>query len=269
MPGLTRAAAAEDLAELVEVDFEELPAVADMQTARKKSAPLLHDHWEENAFLETGVDVDFEAAIAGAASVVKRSYRTARQCMAPIEGRGCVAEWDHQLEQLTVHTSTQMPHIVRTGLAECLGLDHGQVRIVAPDVGGGFGYKGVLLAEEVCVSFLAMQLDRPIRWIEDRREHLMGAANCREHAYEVNRLRGGGWGTAGSRLRGHRRFRCLFGLPIFSLPGGSTGHEHPARALSDARVSDVHSLGSGDQQAANSYHLEALRGPGSASPWNS
>ena len=178
-------AAAEDLAELVEVNFEELPAVVDMQTAREKSAPLLHDHWEENAFLETGVDVGFEAAIAGAASVVKRSYRTARQCMAPIEGRGCVAEWDHQLEQLTVHTATQMPHIVRTGLAECLGLDHGQVRIVSPDVGGGFGYKGVLLAEEVCASFLAMRLDRPIRWIEDRREHLMGAANCREHAYEV------------------------------------------------------------------------------------
>ena len=178
-------AAAEDLAELVDIDFEELTAVADMTTARGRDMPLLHEHWEENAFLETSVDTNFEAAIVGAASVITRTYRTARQCMAPIEGRGCLAEWDRHLEQLTLHTAAQMPHIVRTGLAECLGLDHGQVRIISPDVGGGFGYKGILLVEEVCASFLAMKLDRPIRWIEDRREHLTSGANCREHYYEV------------------------------------------------------------------------------------
>ena len=69
--------------------------------------------------------------------------------MAPIEGRGVVAVWDNQAEQLVVTTSTQQPHIVRSGLAECLGLEEGQIRVVAPDVGGGFGYKGILLAEEV------------------------------------------------------------------------------------------------------------------------
>jgi carbon-monoxide dehydrogenase large subunit len=178
-------ALAEDLAELVAVDFEELPAVHDMLRARDADAPLLHEHWDENAFLESGVDTTFEEAIRDAAVVVKRTYRTARQCMAPIEGRGCIAVWDRHLEMLTVHSSAQMPHIVRTGLAECLGLDHGQVRVVSPDVGGGFGYKGVLLAEEVCAGFLAMKLDRPVRWLEDRREHLTGGANCREHAYEV------------------------------------------------------------------------------------
>jgi carbon-monoxide dehydrogenase large subunit len=178
-------AEAEDLAEAVYVEFDELEAVAEMTTALDPKTPLLHEHWSENAFLETEAEVDFDAAIADAAIVVKRSYRTARQCMAPIEGRGCVAEWDRQLEQLTIHSATQMPHIVRTGLAECLGLDHAQVRIVAPDVGGGFGYKGILLAEEVCAGFLAMRLDRPIRWLEDRREHLTGGANCREHAYEI------------------------------------------------------------------------------------
>ena len=178
-------AAAEDLAELVDIDFEELTAVAEMTTARGSDMPLLHEHWEENAFLETSVDTNFEAAIAGAASIITRTYRTARQCMAPIEGRGCLAEWDRHLEQLTLHTAAQMPHIVRTGLAECLGLEHGQVRIISPDVGGGFGYKGILLVEEVCASFLAMKLDRPIRWIEDRREHLTSGANCREHYYEV------------------------------------------------------------------------------------
>ncbi|SMF37239.1 xanthine dehydrogenase, molybdenum binding subunit apoprotein [Tistlia consotensis] len=178
-------ALAEDLAERVELDLEELPAVHDMLRARDPGAPLLHEHWDENAFLESAVEVGFEAAVAGAAAVVRRTFRTARQCMAPIEGRGCVAVWDRQLEQLTLHSATQMPHIVRTGLAGCLGLDHGQVRVVAPDVGGGFGYKGVLLGEEVCAAWLAMKLDRPVRWLEDRREALTGGANCREHHYEV------------------------------------------------------------------------------------
>ena len=178
-------ALAEDLAELVEVDFEELPAVHDMTKACDADAPLLHAHWEKNAFLESAVDIGFEAAVKDAAAVVTRRYRTSRQCMAPLEGRGVLAVWDRNLEMLTLHSATQMPHVVRTGLAECLGLDQGQVRIVAPDVGGGFGYKGILLAEEVCAGYLAMKLDRPIRWLEDRREHLTGNANCREHSYEI------------------------------------------------------------------------------------
>ena len=72
-------------------------------------------------------------------------------------GRAVVAHWDDQLGQLTVHSSTQMPHIVRTGLSECLGLEEGKIRVVAPDVGGGFGYKGILLAEEVFAGWLAMK----------------------------------------------------------------------------------------------------------------
>jgi carbon-monoxide dehydrogenase large subunit len=105
--------------------------------------------------------------------------------MSPIEGRGAVAVWDRRLEQLLIYTATQIPHIVRTGLADCLRLDHGQVRVVAPDVGGGFGYKGLLLAEEVCASFLARKLGHPVRWIEDRREQLTANANCREHHYDI------------------------------------------------------------------------------------
>ncbi len=178
-------AAAEDLADLVDVDFDEIAAVHDMHHALSADAPLIHEHWSENAFLEAGAEVGFSAAIDGAAAVVTRRYQTARQCMAPIEGRGLVAVWDRTLEVLTLHSATQMPHIVRTGLAGCLGLDHGQVRVIAPDVGGGFGYKGILLPEEVCAAYLAISLDRPIRWIEDRREHLIAGANCREHSYEI------------------------------------------------------------------------------------
>ena len=178
-------AEAEDIAEAVSLDLEELPAVVDMTRARAPDAPLVHDHWPENVFLETAVDVGFDAAIKDAAVCVKRTFRTARQSMAPMEGRGVVAYWDNQAQQIVLYTATQVPHIVRTGLAECLGLEQGMVRIVAPDVGGGFGYKGLLLCEEVVLAYLAMKLKRPLRWIEDRYEHLTGNANCREHHYEI------------------------------------------------------------------------------------
>ena len=178
-------AAAEDIAAAVELDFDELPAVSDMLAARQTGAPLVHEHWGDNVFLETVVDADLTAIKRAAAVTVTRHLRTARQCMSPIEGRGVVAQWDRRLEQLLVYTATQMPHIVRTGLAGCLGLDHGRVRVVAPDIGGGFGYKGILLAEEVCAAFLARLLGHPVRWIEDRREQLTANANCREHDYEI------------------------------------------------------------------------------------
>ncbi|WP_193725753.1 xanthine dehydrogenase family protein molybdopterin-binding subunit [Ferruginivarius sediminum] len=182
--GDTRAEA-EDVAAAVMVDFEELPAVHDMLQARRPGAALVHEEWGDNVFLETFVDDDIDAAAAKAAVKVTREYRTARQCMAPIEGRAVLAYWDSRMEVLTVYTSTQMPHIVRTGLSECLGLSEENIRVIPPDVGGGFGYKGILLAEEVCLCWLAMQTGHPVRWIEDRREHLTASANCREHHYRI------------------------------------------------------------------------------------
>jgi carbon-monoxide dehydrogenase large subunit len=92
----------------------------------RPGAPLVHEHWGDNVFLETVVEDDLAAIRASAPIVVRRSLRTARQCMSPLEGRGVVAAWDRRLEQLLVYSSTQLPHIVRTGLAECLGLDQGR-----------------------------------------------------------------------------------------------------------------------------------------------
>jgi aerobic carbon-monoxide dehydrogenase large subunit len=182
-------AAAEDIAAQVYVDFEELPAVVDMLDARRDGTALVHEHWGDNVFLETFVDakpdIDLDAIRRNAPIKVHRKLRTARQSMAPMEGRGVVAYWDKRFSQLVMHTSAQMPHITRTGLANCLGLDEGQVRVIAPDVGGGFGYKGILLPEEVCCGWLAMHLEKPVRWIEDRREQLTANANCREHDYDI------------------------------------------------------------------------------------
>ena len=180
-------AEAEDLVEAVELNIEALPVVHDMLQARAAEAPQLHDTWGDNVFLETFVEskTDIEVLKAEAVASVTRTFRTARQSMAPIEGRGVLAEWDTRLEQLTVTTATQMPHIVRSGLSECLGLQEGQIRVVAPDVGGGFGYKGILLAEEVALAWIAIKTGRPVCWIEDRREQLAANANCREHHYEI------------------------------------------------------------------------------------
>ncbi len=177
-------AAAEDIAAAVRLDLEELAAVHDMLQGRAADAPLLHEAWADNIFLETNVEVDIAKAF-DAPIKVTREIRTARQCMAPLEGRGVVAHWDRRLEQLVIYSATQMPHIVRTGLSECLGLDHGKIRVISPDVGGGFGYKGILLPEEIALGWLAMHCGHPVRWIEDRREQLTASANCREHHYII------------------------------------------------------------------------------------
>ncbi|MBO0752367.1 MAG: xanthine dehydrogenase family protein [Bradyrhizobiaceae bacterium] len=177
-------AEAEDIAASVILDLEPLPAIHDMCKARDAGAALVHEHWGDNVFLETLFEVDIAPAL-DAPIKVTREISTARQCMAPIEGRGVVATFDHRLDQLTLYTGAQMPHIVRNGLSDCLGIEQGRIRIVSPDIGGGFGHKGILLPEEVCLSWLAMQKDIAVRWIEDRREHLSASANCREHHYNI------------------------------------------------------------------------------------
>ena len=129
-----------------------------MLEARKPGATLVHEHWGDNLFLTSAIDVDFEAAKAKAARV--GDARTAHLAPGhePAGGprRGGAME-QSRLGQLVVHTSTQQPHIVRSGLAECLGIDEGQIRVVAPDVGGGFGYKGILLPEEVALAWATPQ----------------------------------------------------------------------------------------------------------------
>jgi carbon-monoxide dehydrogenase large subunit len=176
-------AEAEDIAELVVLDIEELPAVVDMLAGRQPDSPLLHERWGDNLFLTTSIDVDFEAVKSKVHRKVTRELRTSRQAMSPLEGRGVIAHWDSRLGQLVVTSSTQQPHVVRAGLAECLGLPEGDIRVIAPDVGGGFGYKGILLPEEIALSWATMKLGFPLKWIEDRRENLVAGADCREHHY--------------------------------------------------------------------------------------
>ena len=178
-------AEAEDLAEEIELDLDELPAFANAFAARERTDTRVHDHWPDNLFLDLKADVDFDAHAQRATVVVKQKVDLARQCMVPMEGKAVLAYWDHTQAQLVVITSTQVPHMIRTILAQCLGLDQAQVRVISPDVGGAFGYKCVLQQEELCIAWLALTYKRPFRFIEDRREHLIAGANTRQHHYEL------------------------------------------------------------------------------------
>jgi carbon-monoxide dehydrogenase large subunit len=179
-------AEAEDIANAVTLEFEELPPITDMLSACEPGSPLVHEEWGDNIFVEFSENGPIEEVAKIAAIKVTKTIRTARHCMFPMEGRGVIAYRDPRLRYLTLITSTQFPHSVQTGLCECLGLDHGLVRIISPDVGGGFGYKGLLCPEEVALGWLALQFDHPVRWLEDCREHLTANANCREHHYQIS-----------------------------------------------------------------------------------
>ncbi|PYM17953.1 MAG: carbon monoxide dehydrogenase [Candidatus Rokuibacteriota bacterium] len=178
--------AAEDAAARVRVEYEARPAVVDAVDAARAGAPLVHDAMPGNLFLTRTFDHgDVDAALARAATVVTRTFRTNRLCAAPLEGRGGVADWHAAEGKLTLWAGTQVPHLARHLLAELLELPEGRVRVVAPDVGGGFGVKAVLYPEEIALCLLARHVGRPVKWVEQRREAMQASAHARDHRYAV------------------------------------------------------------------------------------
>jgi len=178
---------AEDAAELVEVDWDPRPAVTGIDQAQAPDAPRLHEQADGNRLVDLLMfDDDRLAAIfAGAALTVTAEFASARVAALPLEGRACLAEWDDRDDQLVVHVSTQVPHQVRSGIAQALGLPERAIRVIAPDVGGGFGLKCVVGREEVAVAAAALRLRRPVRWAEDRQENLTAAFHGHEQRYRV------------------------------------------------------------------------------------
>jgi carbon-monoxide dehydrogenase large subunit len=178
-------AEAEDLAEQVELELDELPVLVDAHAARAEPSVRVHEGWSDNVFLTLNYESSFDAKAKGAPVVIKREVALSRQAMVPMEGKAVLATWDERLDQLVVYASTQVPHVIAIGLAKFLGLAQGRVRVISPDVGGGFGYKAVLQPEELCVAWLALKFRRPFRYVEDRREHLVVGANSRQHHYRL------------------------------------------------------------------------------------
>ncbi len=173
---------AEDAAELVEVEYEVLPAIASLEGAFAPDAALVDETLPSNLVSHQTFSAGNVAQRRGEAhAVVEASFYQHRQTHVPMETRGCAAVWDAGREHLTFHIGNQVPHPLRSQLAGRLGLSESQITVMSPDVGGGFGQKIALYREELTVAALARQLNRPVRWREDRTENLMAASHAREN----------------------------------------------------------------------------------------
>ncbi len=177
---------AEDAAALVEVDYDPLPVVADCEAALAPGSPTAHRDAASNLVAEMTIEYGaVDAAFAAAAHRVRERLWIHRGGSHSMECRGLVAVPDALEDQLTLWNSTQMPHACRRLLCDMLGLHERQVRVVTPDVGGGFGPKLIFYPEEVAVSVVARMLGVPLKWIEDRREHFVATTQERDQAWDV------------------------------------------------------------------------------------
>jgi carbon-monoxide dehydrogenase large subunit len=177
---------AEDALEAIQVAWEPLPAVVDAEASMRSGAPRLHEELSDNVIFHTRYEHGgVEAALAGAAIRIRETFRHGRCSSVPMEPRGVMAAVDPVDGLLTVWASSQAPHLMRSGLAEVLGLPESRIRVLCPAVGGGFGPKMHLYPEDIVVAQLARRLRRPVRWLEDRRENLLASAQARDHVNHV------------------------------------------------------------------------------------
>jgi len=172
---------AEDLADLVEVEIEAMPAVVRAHEAIAAHAPCVHAEAARNVIVEARVRTPgFDAAMAHAHRQVEIAIRSGRQNALPLEPRAAHAAWDRASARVTLTCATQMPHAMRTIIAELIGMRESDLRVIAPDVGGGFGQKMSLCPEFVVVTWLARRLERSVAWSEDRRENLIACFHSRD-----------------------------------------------------------------------------------------
>jgi carbon-monoxide dehydrogenase large subunit len=177
---------AEDALDAIRATYEPLAAVVDAETSMRSDAPRLHEELTDNVVFHTHYDKgDVDRALETAQVRLTETFRHARCTSAPLESRGVMAAFDALDGILTVWASTQTPHLLRTGLAEALGIPDSRLRVLCPAVGGGFGPKMHLYPEDVVVADLARRLQCPLRWLEDRRENLLSSTQARDHVNHI------------------------------------------------------------------------------------
>jgi carbon-monoxide dehydrogenase large subunit len=173
---------ARDAADAIEVDYEALPAVTNPEKAIAPGAPPVHPEWPDNVsfkFHQEGGDI--AQAFRDADVVVKQRITSQRLIPTAMEPRGVLAEWRAGEKSLTLHSSTQIPHLMRTMVAGILGMPENLLRVITPEVGGGFGSKLNVYAEEALMAFIAKQINLPVKWVESRRENFTATIHGRGH----------------------------------------------------------------------------------------
>ena len=177
---------AQNAAELVTIDLDPLPGVVDSEAALEAGAPLVHEQYGTNLIGKFHIAKgDAATALAGAPHNLRRRFYTQRYAGMPMECRGVVSAYDPRTDSVTIWSSTQVVHWVRREAAAILRLPEARVRCVALDVGGGFGTKGHVYPEDMLIPFLARLVGRPVRWIEERQEHLICSCHSRDQLHEV------------------------------------------------------------------------------------
>lgn len=193
-------AAAEDACDRVLVDCDPLPPVLDARAARE-GGPRANETLETNVALHGSKRYgDVEAAFANAARVVEATYHTGRLSPVSMEGRGCLARFSWGSEELQLWSSTQVPHLVGYLVSLYLGIPEHLIEVLTPDTGGGFGLKAHVYPEELLVCLLSRELDRPVKWVEDRREHLLASIHAHEQIVTIAYALDGEGRIVGQRL---------------------------------------------------------------------
>jgi carbon-monoxide dehydrogenase large subunit len=246
----------EDALDMIEVDYEPLPAVTGIEEALKEGAPLVHEGLGTNkAYTFSAATGDMEAAFRDAEVVVKQRMVNQRLASVAIETRGIVAQYNKPMNELTVWSSTQTPHLTKHHLSEMLGIPEHNIRVIAPDVGGGFGSKLNILPEDFIVPILAVITGRPVKWIESRTENMQNTVHGRDMVdyIEIAARRDGTIlgmkATVYANLGAYCRFFAA-GLPILAglmLPGN---YKIPAFSV------DIHTA------YTNTLFVDAYRGAG-------
>lgn len=247
---------AEDALALIDVDIEPLPAVVDARRAISNAVNLHSDAEHGNLTATfTGEKGDCVSAFRDAALVLKGSFKTQRQTALPMETRGLVAEWDEAAGRLTMSGAAKLPFFNKRAMAKVLGLQEAQVDYIEFDVGGGFGARGEFYPEDALIAMAARKFKRPIKWIEDRREHLMAIGHSREADADIEVA----FAADGTMLALKAEMFCNIGA--YMRPNGTTPVRNAAQFITGAYKVDNFSVLS-HAVATNKTPSGTYRGPG-------
>ena len=231
---------AKDALDLIEVEYDPLTPVVDLFEAAQGDSPPIHELMGNNVALRIHEGPgDVQGTFAGAACVVRQRYDLPRLSAVPMEGRALLAHYQSEEKSLTLWSSTQGPHTVKSYLSELLNLPLDSVRVIAPDVGGGFGQKVEVWPEEMTISYLSMRLGRPVKWIEDRMENLL-AQHGRGMAADVEAAASSDGTILGIRFRIVADLGAYFLLATASAPNNVA---HRVAGPYDIPLMDVECLG--------------------------